>query len=119
MEDRNLLSGGVTPSLVALGGATPRPIPLPVSSLPFTGTSALSGPDAYLNFPGQATASAVVGNEPNAITDFSGAYGGAAVDGTGTDGQGNTLFWAADIRFMKGTYRGLDGKFHKGTFVEV
>jgi hypothetical protein len=120
LEDRTLLSGGgLVPSLVALGGATPRPIPLPASLLPITGTSALSGPDVYLNFPGPATAAAAFGNEPNAITDFSGVYGGAAVEGSGTDGQGNTLYWASDIRFMKGEYRGANGGFYHGTFVEI
>ena len=120
LEDRTMLSGGgLVPSLVALGGATPRPIPVPASLLPMTGTPALSGPDAYLYFPGPATHSPVNGNEPNAITDFSGVYGGAAVEGTGTDGQGHTLYWASDIRFMKGKYRGADGGFYHGTFVEV
>jgi hypothetical protein len=123
LEDRSLPSGGVTPSLVALGGATPRPIPLPAAALPFTGTAALSGPDVYLNFPGPAATPGnvfpVFGNEPNGITDFNGTYGGAAVFGDGTDGQGNTLYWAADLRFMQGTYRGVDGELHKGTFVEI
>jgi hypothetical protein len=120
LEERNLLSGwGVTPSLVALGEAGPRPIPLLAAVLPLTGTSALSGPDVYLNFPGPATKPPPFGNDPSAITDFRGSYGGAAVFGDGTDGQGNTLYWAADVRFMKGTYRGLDGELHKGAFVEV
>jgi hypothetical protein len=73
LEDRNLLSGGVTPSLVALGGATPRPTPLPASLLPLRGTPVLNGPDVYLNFPGPATAPPVLGNEPNSLTDFNGS----------------------------------------------
>jgi hypothetical protein len=120
LEDRTVPSGGgLVPSLVALKGATPTPIPLPASLLPFTGTSELSGPDVYLNFPGPATAAAPFGNEPNGITDFSGVYGGAAVEGDGVDGQGNVLYWVADVRFMQGTYRGVDGKVYNGTFTEV
>ena len=114
LEDRNLLSGGLSPSLVELGGATPLPIPGgdPVPNLS-------GGPDAHLNFTGPADAPPPFGNEPNGITDFKGVYGGARVLGDGKDGHGNTLFFDADMRFMKGTYRGLDGDLHKGTFVEV
>ena len=88
LEDRTVPSGaGLVPSLVALGGATPRPIPLPASVLPVTGTAELSGPDVYLLYPGPATAPEPFGNEPNGITDFNGVYGGAAVLGSGNDGD--------------------------------
>ncbi len=119
LEERTVPSGnGLALSLVALGGATPRPIPLSVPNLIHDGAD-IGGPDVYLNFFGPATASPVFGNENNAITDFTGVYGGAAIVGTGTDGQGNTGYWASDVRFMQGTYRGVDGKFYYGTFVEV
>jgi hypothetical protein len=119
LEERTVPSGGgLSPSLVALGGATPRPIPLSVPSLMLDGAD-IGGPDVYLNFFGPATAAPVFGNENSAITDFTGVYGGAAVVGTGTDGQGNTGYWASDVRFMQGTYRGVDGHFYYGTFVEV
>ena len=61
----------------------------------------------------------VGGNEPNMITNFKGFYGGARVQGTGTDNSGNTLLWDVDLRVMAGVYRGLDGKPHKGTFALV
>ena len=81
------------------------------------------GMDIYQNFQGPADANPLVtpllGNEPNQITNFNGFYGGARVQGTGTDGSGQTLFWDADLRFMKGVYRGLDGSIQKRTFVEV
>ena len=119
LEERTLPAGnGLALSLVALGGATPRPIPLSVPSLMLDGAD-IGGPDVYLNFFGPATAAPVFGNENSAITDFTGTYGGAAVVGTGTDGQGNTGYWASDVRFMQGTYRGVDGQSHYGTFVEV
>jgi hypothetical protein len=118
LEPRNLLSGaGLALSLVKLGGATPTPIPLPPQYLALDGAD-IGGPDVYLNFPGPATAAPVFGNEDSAITDFSGVYGGAAVVGTGFDGQGNEGWWASDTRFMQGTYRGIDGQIYYGTFVE-
>jgi hypothetical protein len=100
---------------VALGGATPLPIPYPLA----LANLGLGGPDVYQNLTGPANAPPPFGNEPNGITDFNGVYGGARVLGDGADGQGNTLYWDADLRFMKGTYRGLDGQLHSGTFVEV
>jgi hypothetical protein len=119
LEDRTVPSGsGLAPSLVALGGATPTPIPLPPQYLALDGAD-IGGPDVYLNFPGPATAAPVFGNENSAITDFNGVYGGAALVGTGFDGQGTEGWWVVDNRFMQGTYRGVDGKFYHGTFVEV
>jgi hypothetical protein len=125
LEDRNLLSGGLSPTLVALGGATPRPIPLPLAlaASPFKPP----GLDIYQNFQGPAdadpTVTPLLGNEPNQITDFYGSYGGVRVQGTGQghekDGPQQTFFWDADLRFMKGVYRGVDGDFYRGTFVEV
>ncbi len=119
LEDRNVPSGGgLALSLVDLGGATPTPIPLAPQTLALDGAD-IGGPDVYLNFPGPATAAPVFGNEDNAITDFSGVYGGAALVGTGFAGQGTEGWWASDTRFMQGTYRGVDGKFYNGSFVEV
>jgi hypothetical protein len=83
----------------------------------------LGGMDIYQNFQGPADANPLVtpllGNEPNQITNFDGFYGGVRVQGTGVDGNGQTLFWDADLRFMKGVYQGLDGSLSRRTFVEV
>jgi hypothetical protein len=58
--------------------------------------------------------------DPATITDFNGFVGGAEWGGgTGKDGHGNPLFWAADIRFMDGEYIGLDGRHHQGAFAFV
>jgi hypothetical protein len=119
LEDRNLLSGGLSPTLVALGGATPLPIPLPqaLAANPF------GGPDIYQNFQGPADAdphvTPLLGNEPNQITNFNGFYGGARVQGTGTGSDGKTYLWDADLRFMQGVYQGLNGQQYHATFVEV
>ncbi len=116
LEDRNLLSNGVTPSLVALGGATPLPIQLPLA----LAASPFGGPDIYQNFQGPADGQpGFFGNEPNQITNFNGFYAGTRIQGTGTDHSGNTLLWDADLRFMKGVYQALDGNFYHRTFVEV
>src|SRR5262245_24697717 len=125
LEDRNLLDGGLSPTLVALGGATPRPIPLPLAfaASPFDPP----GFDLYQNFQGPADANPqetpLLGNEPNQITDFIGFYGGVRVQGDGIGHQGNeanhSFFWDADLRFMKGIYRGVDGRLYARTFLEV
>lgn len=59
--------------------------------------------------------------EPSSITDFKGLVGGADLLGTGfgmdTKTGKKTFMWTAiDNRFMKGTYVGVDGKEHRGTF---
>jgi hypothetical protein len=123
LEERTLLAGGLSATLVALGGATPLPIHLRSGDE----ANLFGGQDIYQNFPGPADTdpgvSPLLGNEPNQITDFHGIYGGARVQGSGlsteVNGTHRTLLWDADLRFMKGTYRGLDGNFYRGTFVEV
>jgi hypothetical protein len=123
LEARNLLSGGLSESLVALGEATP----LPVRLRPGYEANPFGGPDIYQNFPGPADTdpsnSPLLGNDPNQLTDFSGFYGGARVQGSGrsteVDGTHNTYLWDADLRFMNGVYRALDGNFYQATFVEV
>jgi hypothetical protein len=115
LEDRNLLSGGLSESLVQLGGATPLPIRLPLA----LAANPFGGPDIYQNFQGPADAPPIFGNDPNQITNFNGFYGGVRVQGNGTDNHGNTLLWDADLRFMQGVYRGLNGNVYQRTFVEV
>jgi hypothetical protein len=108
---------------VALGGAKP----LPVHLRPGYEANPFGGFDIYQNFPGPADTdpgvSPLLGNDPNQITDFNGFYGGARVQGSGTstevNGTHHTDLWDADLRFMKGVYRGQNGHFYHGTFVEV
>jgi len=117
LEDRNLLSVGLSQSLVDLGGATPLPIPLPLSlaASPFNPP----GLDIYQNFQGPADSPPLFGNEPNQITNFNGFYGGVRVQGTGTAGDGQSRFWDGDLRFMQGVYQALDGNLYQRTFVEI
>ena len=56
--------------------------------------------------------------DPSLIFDFDGMVGVAEVGlGQGTSTlDGRRLFWAADARFMKGTYIGTDGDTRTGAF---
>jgi hypothetical protein len=92
------------------------PLPIPGGLIP----NPFGGPDVHQEFPGSADSTMPgLGGEPSTITDFDGFVGVAHVQGTGADGQGHTLLWDADLRFMQGLYRGVDGHFHRGTFAFV
>ena len=59
------------------------------------------------------------GIEASQITDFRGTIGLAQLTGTGTgtlNGTSRTLTFEMDNRFMQGTYVGVDGRRHQGTF---
>jgi hypothetical protein len=58
------------------------------------------------------------GTEPSTITDFNGFVGLTEIAGTGTGG-GQAWNFDVDMRFMKGVYRGMDGKIHQGAFAFV
>lgn len=58
------------------------------------------------------------GTEPATITDFNGFTGVTEISGTGTGG-GQAWNFDVDMRFMKGVYRGMDGKIHQGAFAFV
>jgi hypothetical protein len=99
-----------------------RSLPSVVAPLPIPGglPGFLPGePFEHANLAGPADAPPPFGNEPSSITDFNGFVGVAHVEGTGTDGDGHTLLWDVDLRFMQGVYRGVDGRRHQGTFALV
>jgi hypothetical protein len=59
------------------------------------------------------------GIEASQITDFRGTIGLAQLTGTGTgtiNGTSSKLNFEIDNRFMQGTYVGVDGRRHQGTF---
>jgi hypothetical protein len=97
----------------------PSVSPIPIPGQP--GFHRDGGPDIHFQLPGPAdnTNTGRVGGEPSTITDFNGFIGVAHVQGTGTDNQGNTLFWDTDLRFMHGVFQGDDGSIHQGTFAFV
>lgn len=66
--------------------------------------------------PGAPTISERTG-DPSTVFDFTGDIGVfEPFGGTGTDGDGNTLYWAADVRFMKGQYVDMNGTTNDGAF---
>ncbi len=99
------------PSPAAAQGSGPRPIPGGIQPLgPGTETFHIILPDH--------------GTEPSTITDFSGVVGLAHVmgAGTGTDtatGKTTPLLMDYDVRFMQGTYVGVDGARHNGSFAFI
>jgi hypothetical protein len=53
--------------------------------------------------------------DPSTVTDFKGVVGATVIDGRGT-GANSAHAFEADVRFMDGTFVGLDGKRSVGTF---
>jgi hypothetical protein len=57
--------------------------------------------------------------EMSTIFDFDGIVAGADVQGTGIGreaGISAPFVFDTDMRFMRGRYRGLDGRMYRGTF---
>jgi hypothetical protein len=109
-------AGFLCPTPVLAAGRDPKPIP------------------AGLNCPGPADAkgtpdnpvgsSTNPGGDPSSITDFDGTIGVAHVQGTGTGtntdtGDMSPLLFDSDLRFMRGVYRSVDGRFIEATLVLV
>jgi hypothetical protein len=90
------LASGLLPRMAYAKPASADPRPIPGVLFPDT--------PFHVNFPGS--------EEPSSITDFNGFVGATDLQGTGTDG----LLFDLDMRFMQGTYVGVDGRLHRGTF---
>ena len=58
----------------------------------------------------------LAGNELSTINNFKGSVAVAAIRGTGMSSSEGPFFFDSDQRFMQGTYIGVDGQTHKGTF---
>jgi len=83
-----------------LSTAAARPIPGGFQLEP-------GGETYHVFFPGQG--------EPSTITDFKGSSAAAIIDGRGTGANAGRAF-EVDVRFMDGTFIGLDGRQARGTF---
>jgi hypothetical protein len=57
-----------------------------------------------------------VGFEMSTITDFSGVVGASEIQGGAHGSDGSSYGFDTDMRFMQGTYVGLDGRLRKGSF---
>jgi hypothetical protein len=101
-------SGVLTPTMAAAdsGGSAVLPRPIPSGFLTPVGVF------IHHHLPGR-------GIEASQITDFKGTIGLAQLTGTGTGtlhGTSKKLNFELDNRFMQGTYVGVDGQRHRGTF---
>jgi hypothetical protein len=57
-----------------------------------------------------------IGAEMSTITDFQGAVGGSEIRGKAHGSDGTSYDFDTDMRFMQGTYVGLDGRMRRGAF---
>jgi hypothetical protein len=103
MAGMGLLAPGV---VFASQRRDPRPIPggFSESFKPVT-----KHPVIHLLAPG-------IGSEMSTITDLDGVVGGCEIRGAAHGSDGSTYDFDADMRFMRGTYVGLDRRVHHGTF---
>ena len=109
------LGAGLWRPGVAKAAGSFQPIPIP-------GGSPVLGGGFHVFGPGLIDP---VDAEPVTITDFNGFMGLAYISGTVT--QTNTAtsevltlpFVESDMRFMKGVFRGTDGRAHQGAFALV
>jgi hypothetical protein len=105
------------PGLVEAVGSH-EPIPIPGGTPQLGGAFHLFGPTPDGSFD-------PIDAEPSTITDFNGFLGLTYISGTVTQtniatGEVRTLpFVESDMRFMKGVFRGTDGRTHKGAFALV
>ena len=101
-------SGLLTPAAAVAdsGGSAVLPRPIPSGFLTPVGVF------IHHHLPGR-------GIEASQITDFRGTIGLAQLTGTGTgtlNGTSSKLNFEIDNRFMQGSYVGVDGRRHRGTF---
>ena len=119
-------AGLLWPSSAWAAGRDPNPIP-------FSFPNPAGGPiPIHLNFPGPVDSpgpgngpgSPTGGSDPCTITDFQGYIGQTEIQGTGTGtntdtGETTPLLYDADLRFMQGVYRSVDGRILDARFVFV
>jgi hypothetical protein len=112
------LSAGVWRPRLARAQQSDEPVPIP------GGTPVLGG-GFHLFAPTPAGSIDPVDAEPATITDFNGFVGLAYISGTVTRTNTTTgevlalPFVNSDMRFMKGVFRGTDGRIHHGAFALV
>jgi hypothetical protein len=105
--------GGVTgagllgPSLT-LAAASPAPRPIP-GGFDKNFKPVPRHPVVHVLPPG-------IGFEMSTITDFDGVVAGSETRGRAHGSDGTTYDFDTDMRFMQGTYRGLDGRMRMGAF---
>jgi len=123
---RRLGLGALGATLIGSGAAAQdtrrerrRQLPWTFAPVPVAGgVPALSPMGAFHVFGGPGT-------EPSSISNFNGSVGITFIDGNVTrtnikTGEQQSLpFTETDMRFMTGTFKGVDGQEHPGTFAFV
>jgi len=107
-----LAAGMIKPLRAFAGtrGADPRPIP---------GGIVVGDTGWHVDGPAPGATSGAAVAEMSTIYDFDGIVAAAEVQGSGTGRQSGTSLpfaFDTDMRFMRGRYRGMDGRLHHGTF---
>ena len=116
-------TGLIRPGWLLADGTVP-PVPIPGGS---PGIAELTGRLFHVYGPGPEGVEGLdpPDSEPSTITDFSGAVGLAYINGmvrrtNRATGQVQELpYLNTDMRFMAGSYRGVDGQVHEGTFAFI
>ncbi len=93
-------------SVFARANAGPRPIP---GGFDTSGKPVPKDPLVHVLIPG-------IGFEMATISNFTGVVAGSEVRGQAHGSDGSIWDFDTDMRFMKGTYVGLDGRRRKGAF---
>jgi hypothetical protein len=91
---------------LAWWGSQPRPIPGGVDA---TFTPVTKDPVWHFSYP-------AFGFEAITITDFHGVMGAGETQGYVRGSDGKSYTFDTDMRFMRGTYVGLDGRTREGAF---
>jgi hypothetical protein len=103
-----LAGGGLVDPSSVLAGATSAPRPIP-GGFDKSFKPVPSHPLIHVLSPG-------IGSEMSTITDFHGVVAGSEIRGRAHGSDGSTLDFDTDMRFMQGTYVGLDKRAHRATF---
>ena len=122
-------TGGAIAVGAALGSGVLRPQPVHAQAaenpLPIPGGTPALGGGFHVYGPTPDGSFDPIDAEPSLITNFNGVVGLAYISGTVTRTRISTgervelPFNSADMRFMQGIYRGVDGKPREGTFALI
>ena len=122
-------TGGAIAAGAALGSGVLRPqivhAQAPDDPLPIPGGSPALGGGFHVYGPTPDGSFDPIDAEPSLVTNFNGVVGLAYISGTVTRTKISTgervelPFNSADMRFMQGVYRGVDGKPRQGAFALI
>jgi hypothetical protein len=103
-----MTGAGLFGPALALAGTRPAPRPIP-GGLDKNLMPVPRHPVVHVLPPG-------IGFEMSTITDFNGVVAGSEIRGRAHGSDGSAYDFDTDMRFMHGSYRGLDGRMRRGAF---